>query len=125
MLFLHELHTVSGRHEDAFELAIRDGYMPELARTDDARLLYYVKLAHGTGRAYQVITITGIRDGAAYGALAERVQRGSLRSWSADADSPSRSPSGGIPTRSGGWRRGSWGRGTRRPGRASGRSSAT
>lgn len=86
MLFLHELHTVSGRHEDAFELAFRDGYMRELAHGDDARLLYYLKLAHGTGRAYQVITITGLRDGAAYGALAERVQRGSLRSWAADAD---------------------------------------
>ena len=46
MLLLHELHTVSGRDEDAFEDAFREGWMPTLAKTDDARLLYYLKLAH-------------------------------------------------------------------------------
>ena len=86
MLFLHELHTVAGRHEDAFEAAVRTGWMPALARDDDARLLYYLKLAHGTGRAYQVVTITGLRDGAAYERLATRVQRGDLRKWAADVD---------------------------------------
>jgi hypothetical protein len=86
MLFLHELHTVAGRHEDAFEAAVRTGWMPALARDDDARLLYYLKLAHGTGRAYQVVTITGLRDGAAYERLATRVQRGDLRAWAADVD---------------------------------------
>ena len=65
MLFLHELHTISGRDEDAFEDAFRTGWMAALARDDDARLLWYMKLAHGTGRAYQVVTVTGLRDGAA------------------------------------------------------------
>ena len=50
MLLLHEVHTVAGRHEDAFEAAFREGWMPTLAKGDDARLLYYLKLAHGTGR---------------------------------------------------------------------------
>lgn len=86
MLFLHELHTVAGRHEDAFARAFRDGWMPELARGDDARLLWFLKLAHGTGRAYQVVTITGLRDGQAYERLAARVQTGDLRAWAADAD---------------------------------------
>jgi hypothetical protein len=86
MLLLHEVHTVAGRDEDAFEDAFRKGWMPALANDDDARLLYYLKLAHGTGRAYHHTTITGLRDGAAYERLARRVQAGDLRSWAADID---------------------------------------
>jgi hypothetical protein len=86
MLLLHEVHTVAGRHEDAFEDAFRKGWMSTLGNDDDARLLYYLKLAHGTGRAYQHTTITAVRDGAAYERLARRVQSGDLRSWAADVD---------------------------------------
>ena len=86
MLFLHEVHTVAGRHEDAFEEAFREGWLPALAATDDARLAYFLKLAHGTGRAYEVVTITALRDGAAYERLARRVQAGDLRSWAARVD---------------------------------------
>ena len=86
MLLLHELHTVAGRDEDAFEDAFREGWMPALAKTDDARLLYYLKLAHGTGRAYHHVTITALRDGNAYERLARRVQHGDLREWSAGVD---------------------------------------
>ncbi len=86
MLLLHEVHTVAGRHEDEFEAAFRDGWMPTLGRDDDARLLYFLKLAHGTGRAYHLVTITALRDGVAYERLAQRVQRGDLRSWAADVD---------------------------------------
>ena len=56
------------------------------ANDDDARLLYFLRLAHGTGRAYHTVTITALRDGAAYERLATRVQRGDLRSWAADLD---------------------------------------
>src|SRR5262245_12676267 len=86
MLLLHEVHTVNGRHEDEFEDAFRTGWMPALAADDSARLGYYLKLAHGTGRAYHVTTITCLRDGAAYEQLATRVQRGDLRQWAADID---------------------------------------
>jgi hypothetical protein len=86
MLLLHEIHTVAGKHEDEFEAAFRDGWMPTLARDDDARLLYFLRLAHGSGRAYHVVTITALRDGAAYERLATRVQRGDLRAWAADVD---------------------------------------
>ena len=86
MLLLHEVHTVAGRHEDEFETAFRDAYMPTLAKDDDARLLYFLRLAHGTGRAYHTVTITALRDGAAYERLATRVQRGDLRSWASDLD---------------------------------------
>ena len=60
--------------------------MPTLAKTEDARLLYYLKLAHGTGRAYHHVTMTALRDGNAYERLATRVQRGDLRGWAADVD---------------------------------------
>jgi hypothetical protein len=86
MLLLHEVHTVAGRHEEAFEDAYRETWMPTLAKTDDTRLLYYLKLAHGTGRAYFHVTITGLRDGNAYEDLARRVQTGDLRSFAADVD---------------------------------------
>ncbi len=86
MLLLHELHTVAGRDEDAFEDTFREGWMPTLAKTDDARLLYYLKLAHGTGHAYHHVTITALRDGNAYERLARRVQQGDLREWSAGVD---------------------------------------
>jgi hypothetical protein len=86
MLWLHEVHTVAGRHEDAFEAAVRTGWMPAVGQNDDARLAYYLKLAHGTGRAYQVVTLTALRDGAAYERLVTRVQQGDLRTWAADAD---------------------------------------
>ncbi|MDQ1480990.1 MAG: hypothetical protein QOI44_1851, partial [Actinomycetota bacterium] len=81
MLLLHEVHTVAGKHEDEFEGAFRDGWMRKVASDDDARLLYFLRLAHGTGLAYHTVTITALRDGAAYERLATRVQRGDLRSW--------------------------------------------
>ena len=86
MLLLHEVHTVAGQREEEFEAQFRDGWMPMLGKTDDARLLYYLKLAHGTGRAYHHVTITGLRDGNAYDSLARRVQTGDLRAWAADVD---------------------------------------
>ncbi|HTK15455.1 MAG TPA: hypothetical protein VL769_03605, partial [Acidimicrobiia bacterium] len=86
MLLLHEVHTVAGKHEDEFEAAFRDHWMPKVASDDGARLLYFLRLAHGTGRAYHTVTITALRDGAAYERLATRVQQGDLRSWAADLD---------------------------------------
>ena len=81
MLFLHEVHRVRGRHDDAFEAAYRDTLMPRLADDDDARLLWYCNHAHGSGPAYNVVTITAVRDGAAWERLGDRVQRGDLREW--------------------------------------------
>jgi hypothetical protein len=81
MLYIHEVHEVRGRSEEAFEAAYRDEWMPELAKEDDARLLWYCNHAHGSGAAYNVVTITAVRDGAAWERLAERLQRGDLRGW--------------------------------------------
>ncbi len=86
MLFLHELHIVVGYEEDAFEAAFRDGWMPKLAEDDDARLLWYTNLAHGSGGSYRVVTVTAVRDGEAWERLARRVQHGDLQAWARDVD---------------------------------------
>ncbi|MCV7400850.1 hypothetical protein H7K24_11855 [Mycobacterium fragae] len=86
MLFMHEVHTVRGRAEDEFEAAFRDGWMPMLADGDDARLLWYTNHAHGSGPSYTVVTVTAVRDGAAWERLAHRIQRGDLRQWMRELD---------------------------------------
>jgi hypothetical protein len=86
MLFVHEVHQVDGRKEDEFEAAYRDGWMPLLAEDDDARLLWYANHAHGSGVSYQVVTITGVRDGAAWERLARRMQNGDLHDWVRETD---------------------------------------
>jgi hypothetical protein len=86
MLFLHEVHQVVGSREEEFEGAYRDGWMPELAKGDDARLLYFLHHAHGTGRAYNVVTLTGVRDGGAWDRLASRLLDGDLHPWAREID---------------------------------------
>ncbi len=78
MLFLHEVHEVIGRREEEFEAAVRDEWLPALAATDDARLLYFLHHAHGTGLSYTVVTVTAIRDGAAWERVVRRVDGGDL-----------------------------------------------
>ena len=82
MLFMHEVHAVVGEREHEFEAVYREGWMPLLAAGDDARLLWYLNQAHGSGPAYNVVTITGIRDGRAYERLAGEMRSGALHDWS-------------------------------------------
>jgi hypothetical protein len=88
MLFLHETHSVIGRHEDDFEEAYRGpgGWIERLAAEDDARLLWYLDHVHGTGPAYTVITITALRDALAWQRLADRIHNGDLREWAGRVD---------------------------------------
>ncbi|BBZ69722.1 hypothetical protein [Mycobacterium paraseoulense] len=86
MLFLHETHKVVGARQDEFEAAYREGWMPMLAAGEDARLLWYTNHAHGSGLSYNVVTITGVADGAAWERLARRAQSGDLRSWMRELD---------------------------------------
>ncbi len=89
MLFLHETHQVVGTRHDDFEAAYREGWMPTLADDSgrpDARLLWYTNHAHGSGMAYNVVTITGIADGAAWQRLADRTRRGDLQPWMRELD---------------------------------------
>jgi hypothetical protein len=86
VLFLHEVHAVKGKRENDFETAMREEWMPLLAREDDARLLYFTRQAHGSGKAYQVITITAVRDGSAWEKMARRIQGGEWQGFMAELD---------------------------------------
>ena len=86
VLFLHETHSVDGYHEDDFEAAFRDHWMPTLAEDDDARLLWYCNFSHGSTWSYRVMTMTAVRDGAAYERLARRTQGGDLQDWMRELD---------------------------------------
>ena len=86
MLLLHEVHQVKGRAADDFEAAYRDQWMPTLAETDDARLLWFCHHAHGSGPAYHMVTITALRDGAAWERLMRRVHGGDLQDWARGLD---------------------------------------
>ncbi len=86
MLFMHEVHQVKGTKEDEFEATFRDGWMPMLAKSDDARLLWYTNHAHGSGVSYQVVTVTALRDADAWERLVYRIQRGDLQDWMRQLD---------------------------------------
>jgi len=86
VLFLHETHKVNGARQDEFEAAYREGWMPTLGADDEARLLWYTNHAHGSGVSYNVVTITGIADGAAWERLARRTQNGDLEPWMRELD---------------------------------------
>ena len=63
--------------------------MELVAGLDDgasARLLWYANHAHGSGPAYNVVTITALADGAAWERLARQIQRGGLAAWSERLD---------------------------------------
>ena len=69
-----------GRHEEGFEAAFRTEWMPALAADTDARLLYFMRLADGTGRAYNFVTVTGGAPTAPRGSASRhRMQLGDLR----------------------------------------------
>jgi hypothetical protein len=85
-VLLHEVHRVRGLHEDRFEELYRDEWMRLLSEGDDGRLLWYLHQAHGTGFAYNIITITALQDGAAWERVARRVQTGDLQKWAQEVD---------------------------------------
>lgn len=86
MLFVHEVHAIAGGTADEFEAAYREGWLPALAVTEDARLLWYLHQAHGTGPAYRVVTVTAVASSAAWGELVERTSSGDLREWARTVD---------------------------------------
>ena len=86
MLLLREDHQVKGLDEDTYDDLVRDEWLPALAKTDDARLLYYARLAHGSGEAYRVVSYTWLRDGNAWEKLVRRVDGGDLASLTRKLD---------------------------------------
>jgi hypothetical protein len=85
VLFLSETHSLSGAGADDFEAAWR-GQLKEIAADDDARLLWFMHHAHGTGPSYVVVTVTALRDGSAWERHMQRIQDGDLRSWAREID---------------------------------------
>jgi hypothetical protein len=85
-LFMFETHRVIGQKAGAFEDLYRHEWMGALARDDGARLVWYLNHAMGSGPSYQVVTITALRDGAAWESLAERVLHGDLADLAAELD---------------------------------------
>jgi hypothetical protein len=86
MLLVHETHHVVGRHADAFEHWYRDQWAPALSDTGEARLLWFLHQAHGTGPAYTMVTVTAVSSPDALGRLQDRVRRGDLRKQTAEVD---------------------------------------
>ena len=78
MLFMHETHRVIGRYAPEFEGLMRDEWMAALAAGGEARLLWYLNHAMGSGPAYEVVTVTAVSDGAAWEALGQRMLNGDL-----------------------------------------------
>jgi hypothetical protein len=75
---VHEVHSVDGRHEDEFDALWRDEWIPAVGQSDDARVLHYLRHAHGTGRSYRVVTLTAVRDAGALATTMARVDAGDL-----------------------------------------------
>lgn len=86
MLYLHETHAVAGERAEDFEAAWRSN-AEALAGTEDARLLWYMHHTHGTGPSYTVVTITALRDGAAFERLARGFESGGAPgTWAREVD---------------------------------------
>jgi hypothetical protein len=86
MLFVHEVHRVAGKQEHRFEELYRE-WAAQLAKGDDARLLWFMHQAHGAGPAYVFVTVTAGASAAALDDLNPRRRRGGdLHAWTAEVD---------------------------------------
>ncbi|MGH7859097.1 MAG: NIPSNAP family protein [Candidatus Binatia bacterium] len=84
MIFLHEIHEISGGRMPEFEDSYREGWKPLVERDGTARLLWFWQHTHGTGPSYQAVSITAVRDWAAWGEIVRRTRdEHDLRRWTA------------------------------------------
>src|SRR3954449_67812 len=86
MLFMWETHRVHGARADDFEALYRDRWLKTLAREDGARLVWYFNHAHGTSVSFNVVTVTALRDWAAWERLMSRVKEGDLQPIAREMD---------------------------------------
>jgi hypothetical protein len=86
MLVLHETHTVVGEHARDFEHLCRDELAGGLAGVEGVRLLWYFNHAAGSGPSYNVVTLTGLSDGAALDRLTAATTNGALAGLSRRMD---------------------------------------
>src|SRR2546427_2276566 len=73
MIFVHEVHDVAGGKMAEYGEAVRTRWPRVVGERDQARLLWFWELAHGTGASYQAVSLTAVRDWAAWGDVAGRV----------------------------------------------------
>ena len=82
MIFLHETHEIAGGRLAEFEERWRDGWLPAIEGSGDARLVWFWEHTHGTGPSYQAVSITAVRDWAAWGNLARMLDTDpEIRKW--------------------------------------------
>lgn len=81
MIYLHETHEIIGGKTAAFETAFRERWVPLVEAGGRARLLWFWHHTHGTGPAYQAITITAIRDWTAWGEIVAEMRSARWRGW--------------------------------------------
>lgn len=82
MIYVHEVHEVAGGRMEEFGEAVRREWRPLVEEDGRARLLWFWELAHGTGPSYQAVSITAVRDWAAWGEIAARLgQDARGRDW--------------------------------------------
>jgi hypothetical protein len=86
MLFVHEVHRVAGRRAEEFETLYREGWLQALGKSDDARMLWFMHQAHGTGPAYTLVSVTAVASADAWADLNGRVRGGDLQAWARDVD---------------------------------------
>lgn len=79
MLYLHETHEIIGGKTAEFEAAVQGVWRPAIEAEGRARLLWYWQHTHGTGPAYQAISITAVRDWSAWGEIVAAM--GSAPAW--------------------------------------------
>jgi len=72
VIFVHEVHDVAGGKMAEYAEAVRTGWQRVIGERGQARLLWYWELTHGTGASYQGVSLTAVRDWAAWGDLAAR-----------------------------------------------------
>jgi hypothetical protein len=82
MLFLHETHEIIGGKSAEFDTTLRDVWRPLIEAQGRARLLWHWQHTHGTGPAYQAVTLTAIRDWPTWAEIIEAMRTdASWRIW--------------------------------------------
>jgi len=79
MIYVHEVHEVLGGRMEEFGEAMRGEWRPLVEEGGRARLLWFWQLTHGTGASYQAVSLTAVRDWAAWGDLVARAA--DFREW--------------------------------------------
>jgi hypothetical protein len=73
MVYVHEVHEVTGGRMEEFGEAVRTAWVPLVEDGGHARLLWFWEVAHGTSASYQAVSVTAVRDWAAWGELVARL----------------------------------------------------